>query len=147
MKLDALPPLVVKIAPDLTESQVKAMAVAIKDSNVDGVIVGNTTVTRNNLKSIEHTREVGGLSGPPVKPLELKVLRTLRAAVGPDMTIIGCGGISNGQDALDYAKAGADFVQLYTGFAYRGPGTPVLVCSELAKSLDGKRWSDWRSIN
>ncbi|PRT56942.1 Dihydroorotate dehydrogenase (quinone), mitochondrial [Wickerhamiella sorbophila] len=140
LKLDALPPLVVKIAPDLQEAQVKAMGLAIKESNVDGVIVGNTTITRDNLKNTVHNNEVGGLSGPPVKPLELKVLQTLRETVGPELTIIGCGGISNGKDALEFAQSGANFVQLYTSFAYRGPGTPSLVCEDLLKQLGSRSW-------
>lgn len=140
LKLEALPPLVVKIAPDLKEAQVKAMGLAIKESKVDGVIVGNTTITRDNLKNTVHNKEVGGLSGPPVKALELKVLRTLRETVGPELTIIGCGGISNGKDALDFAQSGANFVQLYTSFAYRGPGTPALVCEDLIKELHDRSW-------
>lgn len=141
LPLDKLPPLVVKIAPDLEEAQVKAMGLAIKESKIDGVIVGNTTITRDNLKNKVHNKEIGGLSGPPVKALELKVLKTLRETVGPQLTIIGCGGISNGQDALDFAKAGANSVQLYTSFAYRGPGTPSLVCEDIQRQLKGDSWA------
>lgn len=136
----SIPPLLVKISPDVSTNEVDLMARAIVDSGIDGVIVGNTTVQRPPLKST--LKENGGLSGPPVKPLELAVLRQLRTVVGPDLTIIGCGGISSGQDAMDYRQAGADFLQLYTSFIYRGVGTPVTINEEIHAALDGERWQE-----
>lgn len=133
-----IPPLLVKIAPDLSVKEVGLMARAITQSGIDGVIVGNTTVQRPPLRS--NVKEAGGLSGPPVKPLELAVLRQLRTIVGPDLTIIGCGGISYGEDAMDYREAGADYLQLYTSFIYRGVGTPASVNEDIHTALKGEKW-------
>ena len=88
--------------------------------------------------------EVGGLSGPPLKPLTLKVLRTLRAHLPASVPIIGCGGISTGEDALEYAKAGASFVQFYTAFGYDGPGACRRIKDELNEALkrEGTTWKE-----
>ena len=86
--------------------------------------------------------EVGGLSGAPVKPLALKTLKTLRSLLPADIPIIGSGGIWTGQDALDFAKAGAQMVQIYTSFGYNGVGTCRRIKDELVKLLEkeGKTW-------
>lgn len=144
LPLESLPPVVVKIAPDLTEPEIESIASAVKASKVDGVIVSNTTIERPKTlrSSDELTKQVGGLSGAPVKPFSLKALSTLRKELGKDITIIGCGGISNGEDALEFAKAGADFVQLYTSLVYQGPGVVCQVKDGILKGLEGKKWSD-----
>lgn len=146
LKLTQLPPLLVKIAPDLTPEQVKAISSAVKNSGVDGVVVGNTTVQRPaTLESDSKlVAEVGGLSGPPVKPFELTVLSQLRSILGPDLTIVGCGGVSTADDALEFAKTGADFVQLYTSFAYDGPGVPSLLTEDLLTKLGSQTWSEYK---
>lgn len=142
------PPLVVKVAPDLTEPEVESIATAVKNSKVDGVIVSNTTISRPaDLKSPSNiVKEVGGLSGKPVKPLALRAVRTLRSHIGPNITIIGCGGISTGKDAIEFARAGADFVQVYTGFAYKGASIAGDIKREILHELgnDGKKWSELR---
>lgn len=145
LKLNELPPLLVKIAPDLSVDQVKAIASAVKSSGIDGVVVGNTTIQRpEELKSSpELIAETGGLSGPPVKPFEIKVLKALRAELGPDLTVIGCGGVSTADDALEFAKSGADLVQLYTSLAYDGPGVPSLLTEDLIKKLGSQTWSQY----
>lgn len=144
LKASSLPPMVVKIAPDLDDVQVKAIAEAVVKSKIDGVIVGNTTVSRDpSLKSGPAlTSQTGGLSGRPVKEKELKVLKTLRESVGPDLTIIGCGGIFTGQDAIEYKKAGANMVQTCTGFVYKGPGIAAHLAEEIKQDLGGAKWSD-----
>ena len=88
--------------------------------------------------------EVGGLSGKPLKSLTLRALKTLRAHLPASIPIIGCGGISSGADALEYGRAGASFVQLYTEFGYNGVGTCRRVKDELASLLraEGKTWRD-----
>lgn len=138
------PPVCVKIAPDLTETEVIAIAEVVKNSGIDGVIVSNTTISRpTTLKSPPSLRsEIGGLSGPPVKEVSLRTLRALRKNIGPSFTIIGCGGISSGKDAVDFAKAGATFVQVLTGFAYDGPGMPARLREEIKTELAGKKWMD-----
>lgn len=139
---DILPPLMVKIAPDLTEPEIESIAHAVKSSQVDGVIVSNTTIQRpTNLKSDKFlTSQTGGLSGVPLKRYSLRALATLRKYVGNDITIIGCGGISSGRDAIEFAKAGADFVQLYTSFAYQGPCTAGKIKREILHELNGQTW-------
>ncbi|KAK9333092.1 Dihydroorotate dehydrogenase-domain-containing protein [Lipomyces starkeyi] len=138
------PPICVKIAPDLSETEVVSIAEVVKGSGIDGVIVSNTTISRpRSLKSPSSlANEIGGLSGPPVKDISLKTLRTLRKHVGPSFTIVGCGGISTGKDAVEFAKAGASFVQVLTGFAYDGPGMPSRLRSEIKRELNGKKWMD-----
>ncbi|VVT57140.1 uncharacterized protein SAPINGB_P005554 [Magnusiomyces paraingens] len=144
LPLESLPPIVVKIAPDLTSPEIESIAAAVKASKVDGVIVSNTTVQRpKTLRSgSELTTQVGGLSGAPVKPYSIQALKTLRKELGKDVTIIGCGGISDGADALEFARAGADFVQLYTSLVYKGPGVAAEVKEGIIDGLNGKKWTD-----
>ncbi|KAK9468457.1 Dihydroorotate dehydrogenase-domain-containing protein [Lipomyces arxii] len=138
------PPVCVKIAPDLTEREISSIASVVRDSAIDGVIVSNTTISRpESLKSSNSlSSEIGGLSGPPVKDLALAVVRSLRRNLGPDMTIIGCGGITTGKDAVEFAKAGATFVQALTSFAYDGPGFPSRLRDEIKQELNGKTWAE-----
>ncbi|KAI0372679.1 dihydroorotate dehydrogenase [Pilatotrama ljubarskyi] len=137
------PKLLLKIAPDLDEAEVADIAAAVRATNgVDGVIVSNTTVRRPPGLSDPNKIEQGGLSGPPLKPYALSTLRTLRSLLPPSIPLIGCGGISSGADALEYARAGASAVQLYTAFGYGGPGVCRQVKDELAALLraEGKTW-------
>lgn len=145
LPIQELPPLLVKIAPDVSHTQIKAIAEAVQLSGIDGVIVGNTTIGRPGpLKSNpDVVNEPGGLSGPPVKSLELQALRLLRKEL-PHLPIVGCGGIQDAKDALEFAKAGADFVQLYTSFAYDGPEKPSVIAEDLVRLLEGKSWSSFR---
>ncbi|EPY50936.1 dihydroorotate dehydrogenase Ura3 [Schizosaccharomyces cryophilus OY26] len=137
------PPLVVKIAPDLSETELADIAAVLKKCKVDGVIVGNTTIQRpDTLKSTKHVQETGGLSGPPLKPITLNTLRTLRKHLSSDIPIIGCGGISNGKDAIEYARAGASMVQVYTALGYDGPVVAHKIKQEILAELNGKRWVD-----
>lgn len=136
-------PLLVKIAPDLSEEELHDVADAALKSGIDGLVISNTTISRPaSLRSSEHVRETGGLSGAPVKPLALKALTTVHKRLQGKLPIIGCGGISNGQDALDYAKAGASAIELYTSFGYQGVGLPRRLKDELVELLkaEGKTW-------
>lgn len=149
---DALPPrgqgrnlpILVKIAPDLDQAQLHDIADAALASGIDGLIVSNTTVQRPKtlLSSPDLTNEKGGLSGAPLKPLALQALTTVRARVGDKIALIGCGGIHSGADALDFAKAGASAIELYTSFGYEGVGHPRRVKDELSALLreQGKTW-------
>lgn len=136
-------PLLVKVAPDLSDAELEDIADAARASRIDGIIVSNTTVSRPpGMLSHNHVSETGGLSGPPVKPLALHALQVIYARSEGKIPLIGCGGIINADDALDFARAGASAVQLYTGMAYRGPGLPRRIKDELAKKLraEGKTW-------
>lgn len=145
-KLGRKPPVLVKVAPDLTEPEIESIASSAKASKVDGIIISNTTIQRpKDLYTTDQTliNQMGGLSGKPVKPLSLKALRTLRKYTkDSNLVLIGCGGIASGADALEFGKAGATFVELYTAFAYKGPGLPAKIRDELAGLLikEGKTW-------
>lgn len=139
------PPVMVKIAPDLTEPEIESIANSAKQSKIDGIIVSNTTIARpaTLISSPDLVSQAGGLSGKPVKPFTLKALRTLRKYTkDTDLVLVGCGGISSGKDVLEYGKAGATFVQLYTSFAYKGPGLPGKIRDQLVDELtrEGKTW-------
>lgn len=142
------PPIMVKVAPDLTETELKSIVESAKKSAIDGIIVSNTTIQRpKDLITQDETvrDQAGGLSGKPLKPIALNALRTVaRYAKDSDLVLVGCGGISNGKDAIEFAKAGATFVQLYTSFAYAGPGLVSKIKDEVAEELkkSGKTWSE-----
>ena len=129
-------PIFGKIAPDLDEAQVRAIAAALRYNGIDGVIATNTTVAREAVKTLRHGAEPGGLSGAPVFEASNRVITQLRAALGSGYPIIGVGGVMSGADAQAKVKAGADLVQVYTGFIYKGPE----LVTEVARALKA-RWS------
>jgi dihydroorotate dehydrogenase len=114
-------PVFVKIAPDLDEAQVGVIAATLRKNAIDGVIATNTTIARDAVKHLPHGEEAGGLSGAPVLAASNRVIAQLRAALGAGYPIIGVGGVLSGADAQSKIAAGADLVQLYTGFIYKGP--------------------------
>jgi dihydroorotate dehydrogenase len=114
-------PIFVKIAPDLDEAQVGVIAATLAKNAIDGVIATNTTIARDAVKHLPHGEEAGGLSGAPVLQSSNRVIAQLRAALGAGYPIIGVGGVLSGADAQSKIAAGADLVQLYTGFIYKGP--------------------------
>jgi len=114
-------PLVVKIAPDLDDSQVEAIAELAMKHAIDGLIATNTTVDREEIAGHKHAGEMGGLSGRPVFARSTRILAKLAAALGGRVPLIGVGGILSGADARAKIAAGASLVQVYTGFIYRGP--------------------------
>ena len=113
-------PVVIKIAPDMEHADVEQVGAALLEFQIDGVIATNTTITRDGVESLRHGNEKGGLSGAPVREKSTSVIRQLRGCVGDALPIIGVGGILSGNDALEKRNAGANIVQLYTGFIYRG---------------------------
>jgi len=113
-------PVLLKISPDLSDSQLRDISDLLKALPLDGVVATNTTLSREGLNSTVST-ETGGLSGRPLQPLALHAVSTLRATLGPDFPIIGVGGINSPNAALAMRAAGADLVQIYTGLIYRGP--------------------------
>src|SRR5690606_25692152 len=115
-------PILLKIAPDLTDDQLLDIIGIVKDTDIDGVIASNNTMARDNLKSdILLKEEVGGLSGRPLAKRSTEVIRFLSEKSKKAFPIIGVGGIHSPEDALEKLDAGADLVQLYTGFIYEGP--------------------------
>lgn len=130
----APPPLLVKIAPDLADEDVLAVADLAMKLKLAGIVATNTTIAREGLaspKALVRDVGVGGLSGAPLKQRSLEVLRLLRGRVGTRLTLVSVGGIETGDDAWARITAGASLVQLYTGFIYGGPETPGRIAREL----------------
>ncbi len=113
-------PILLKIAPDLSESQLDEIIDIVKDSNIAGVVASNTTIDRKGLKSV-HQNETGGLSGKPLTQKSTEIIRYLHTKSNGAFPIIGVGGIMNERDAIEKLEAGASLIQLYTGFIYGGP--------------------------
>ncbi|QPG73262.1 hypothetical protein FOA43_000570 [Brettanomyces nanus] len=139
------PPIIVKVAPDLSEKQIADIAKAAKKAKIEGILMSNTTVKRPSslLTKGAVVGEKGGLSGAPLKEISLKSFRILRKYTkDSDLVLIGCGGIFSGKDAIEYAKAGATFVELYSSFAYKGTGLASKVKDEIVHELkkEGKTW-------
>jgi dihydroorotate dehydrogenase len=114
-------PIFLKIAPDLDAGQVEAIATTLHKHSIDGVIATNTTLARDAVAHLPHGGETGGLSGAPLLAASNRVVAQLRAALGPAYPIIGVGGVMSAVDAVSKQEAGADIVQIYTGFIYKGP--------------------------
>ncbi|WP_270936693.1 quinone-dependent dihydroorotate dehydrogenase [Falsiroseomonas oryzae] len=135
------PPILVKIAPDLSPAAVEPVVEAAVTHGMDGLIVSNTTITRPGLRSGQRG-QAGGLSGPPLRAMSTELLkRVARLSRGRGLTLIGCGGIGSGADAYEKLRAGASLVQLYAAFAYEGPALIPRIKRELAALLrrDGVR--------
>jgi dihydroorotate dehydrogenase len=117
-------PMLLKIAPDLTDAQLDDIIDIVRESKIDGVIATNTTISRANLLTDEQVVKSignGGLSGKPVKERSTEVIRYLKEKSGNGFPVIGVGGIQTAADAQEKLDAGADLVQVYTGFIYEGP--------------------------
>jgi dihydroorotate dehydrogenase len=129
-------PLLVKIAPDLSDDDVFAVADLAQALELDGIVATNTTISRAGLVSSAEEVEragAGGLSGEPLRARALEVMRLLRGRVGDELTLVGVGGIATVQDAVDRLAAGADLLQAYTAFIYEGPLWPRRVNAALDK--------------
>ena len=113
-------PILVKIAPDMSEVEVKSVAETLVAHAIDGVIATNTTLDRTLVANSAHAAEMGGLSGAPLTDAASHIITQLRSHVGR-LPIIGVGGIMQGSDAIAKIQAGADLVQIYSGFIYKGP--------------------------
>jgi dihydroorotate dehydrogenase len=114
-------PLLVKVAPDLTPEQAAALAQEVRTVQLDGVIATNTSADLNLLDEPPAAQQRGGLSGAPLHPLSVKLIAQLRGELGAAFPIIGVGGIVTAEHARATLRAGANLLQVYTGFAYRGP--------------------------
>ena len=118
-------PILLKIAPDLNNNQLDEIIEIVAETKIDGIIASNTSTSRSGLKaSKKHLQEIGngGLSGLPIKEKSTRVIKYLKDTSNKAFPIIGVGGIHSAKDALEKIEAGADLVQIYTGFIYEGPG-------------------------
>ncbi|MEX2321658.1 MAG: quinone-dependent dihydroorotate dehydrogenase [Saccharospirillum sp.] len=115
-------PLLIKIAPDMDAAEVHSVAQALVEFEVDGVVATNTTLSRDAVSGHRFAEESGGLSGAPLLKASTEVLFQLRETLPATMPIIGVGGICSAQDARQKWAAGADLIQIYSGFIYQGPG-------------------------
>jgi dihydroorotate dehydrogenase len=128
-------PIFLKIAPDLTDSQLDDIIDIVQTTKIAGVIATNTTISRAHLKSpAEITQEAGGLSGKPLSKRSTEVIAYLHQKSEGSFPIIGVGGIQDKEDARDKLAAGACLIQLYTGFIYEGPGLVKDICEGLIKN-------------
>ncbi|MGN2252016.1 quinone-dependent dihydroorotate dehydrogenase [Frateuria sp. GZRe12] len=114
-------PMLLKIAPDLAETELDGMAEVLRTAGIDGLICTNTTIDHSAVAGDPHGQEAGGLSGKPLFARSTEVLRGMRARLGPAVPIVGVGGILDGSDAVEKLDAGANLVQVYSGLIYRGP--------------------------
>jgi dihydroorotate dehydrogenase len=114
-------PLVLKVAPDLSDPEIEAIADAVRRYGIEGLIATNTSTSREGVERLRHANEAGGLSGAPITRLSTRVLARFSQILGNTVTLIGCGGILSREDARGKIAAGASLVQLYTGLVYRGP--------------------------
>ncbi len=116
-------PVLVKVAPDLSDDDIDAAARVLTDLGVDGVVATNTTIARTAVQGHRHAQETGGLSGAPLLGQSTLVLRRLRTRLPESIPLIGVGGIMSGADAVAKMAAGASLVQCYTGLGLSRPGT------------------------
>lgn len=138
---EAAPPLLLKIAPDLTPEDEADIAAVVLAEGVDGLIVSNTTIERPDTLRSAHKAETGGLSGRPLFARSTELLSRMYAATGARFPIVGVGGVASGRDAYIKIRAGASLVQFYTAFIYGGPPLVQRMKAELAECLkaDGFR--------
>jgi len=115
-------PILLKIAPDLTNEQLDDIVEIVQETKIAGVIATNTTIDKSSIANVKLKEEAGGLSGAPLTRRSTEVIRHLSQKSGRSFPIIGVGGIHSAEDALEKLEAGASLVQLYTGFIYEGPG-------------------------
>lgn len=127
-------PIFLKIAPDLGEEELDDIAAEVLDKRIEGLIVSNTTIARPALRS-RNAAETGGLSGKPLFARSTAVLARMRKRLGPDIAIIGVGGVDSAETALEKIRAGADLVQLYTGLIYGGPSLPGRILRGMSRRM------------
>lgn len=145
LRLGRKTPLFLKIAPDLHEADLEDIAAEVTEKAVEGVIVSNTTISRPHLASGQRN-ETGGLSGKPLFARSTIVLAKMRRLLGPDVAIIGVGGVNSSDTALEKIRAGADLVQLYTSMIYAGPALPARIVTGLTRFAEAEGISSLREI-
>lgn len=130
-----VPPLLAKVGPDLDEAQILDIAEVALATKLDGLIVGNTTVSRPPSLTSKHAHEQGGLSGKPLMPLATQCLSAMYRATGGKIPLIGCGGVASGEDAYLKIRAGASLVQLYSTMVFHGPEHVLFIKRKLGAFL------------
>ncbi|XP_056134916.1 dihydroorotate dehydrogenase (quinone), mitochondrial isoform X2 [Lampris incognitus] len=135
------PPVLVKIAPDLTAQDKQDIAEVVTELGVDGLMVSNTTVSRPMTLQDVQSSEAGGLSGQPLKDLSTHTVREMYSLTEGKIPIVGIGGVASGQDAMDKIRAGASLVQLYTALTYQGPPVVTKIKRELEQLLKDQGFS------
>ncbi|XP_062869101.1 dihydroorotate dehydrogenase (quinone), mitochondrial [Trichomycterus rosablanca] len=135
------PPVLVKIAPDLSQKDKQDIAEVVTELGVDGLIISNTTVSRPETLQDANRNETGGLSGQPLKELATQTVREMYTLTKGKVPIVGVGGVASGQDALDKICAGASLVQLYTALIYQGPPVVTKIKRELNDLLMARGFS------
>lgn len=130
-------PILLKLSPDLTLNEMKEIAavISLRKCRVDGLIVSNTTSTRENLSDSKLASESGGLSGPPLRQRSTRLIAQMYDLTKGSIPIIGVGGISSGRDAFEKIEAGASFVQIYTAFVYEGPDLVDRIKEDLSQRI------------
>ncbi len=129
-------PVLLKISPDLNWRQIDETLEIVRQTGLDGIVAVNTTITREHLKTSEEKVQKigrGGLSGAPLTDRSTEIIRYIRKKAGKDLPIIGVGGIMSVEDAMEKLDAGADLLQVYTGFIYEGPGFVKKILKEILK--------------
>jgi len=129
------PPLMLKIAPDLTDEQKQDIADVCLNVGIDGLIISNTTLSRPSTLKSSNASEIGGLSGAPLKHMSTELIRDMHQRTKGSLVIIGVGGIENGEDVYAKIRAGANLIQVYSSFAYGGPHQVHLIKRELTQLL------------
>jgi dihydroorotate dehydrogenase len=132
-------PLLLKIAPDLDDAGVESLLAVVEEMGLTGVVATNTTIARAGLLTQTARVEAigaGGLSGAPLRARALDVVKRVRARLGPRPVVVGVGGVERAEHAMALVRAGADLVQMYTGFIYEGPGAPARVARELGDMVE-----------
>jgi len=128
------PPLLVKLSPDLSDSELEGIASVLLKLGIDGIILTNTTTSRDNLSSLNKV-EMGGLSGKPLKERSTECIRLWYKFTKGKIPIIGVGGVQDGKDAYEKFRAGASLVQVYSGMIYKGPGMVSRIRDEVAELM------------
>ncbi|MCA9672058.1 MAG: quinone-dependent dihydroorotate dehydrogenase [Myxococcales bacterium] len=137
------PPLLVKLAPDLSDAELERIATVAVDAGAAGIVATNTTIARDGLPA-QYQEHPGGLSGAPLRARATEVCRRLYRDVGSRVPIVGVGGIASADDVLERVRAGASLVQLYTAFIFRGPGMAGQLVRDLSAAADRE---GWRSVS
>jgi dihydroorotate dehydrogenase len=131
--------LLVKIAPDLNDRQLEDVLEVVEELRLEGVVATNTTIARSELRTDPKRVDAigaGGLSGPPLRRRSLEVVRRVRARLGRAIVVIGVGGVETADHAMAFVRAGADLVQMYTGFIYEGPLAAARIGRELSRRVE-----------
>ncbi len=139
-------PLLLKIAPDLSDRALGEVIETAIGNRVDGLIIANTTVARPKLKSRRHGQEQGGLSGRPLFEQSTAMVARARQLAGPDLVLVGVGGVDSAGAAWSKIAAGADLVQLYTGLVFGGPSLPSRIVAGLARRLEERNFGHIREV-